>query len=151
MRYRIDADPVSSTWRNPLNQATGATSRRGLPNEASNAAEQAATLRQAAQAFEAILVEQMLHGMRQQDASSSANPSARGASLFQEMLDGEYAQRITQRGGIGIADLLIERWSERGIIPSATSQQRPSQPGSPQPGSSQPSLLQPGSPPPELP
>ncbi|MBI4082013.1 MAG: rod-binding protein [Candidatus Lambdaproteobacteria bacterium] len=66
-------------------------------------------VRAMAQEFEALLIEQMIHAMRQGEPEAQLLEPSRGEQVFREMLDGEYARLLAQRGGIGLADLLVQQ------------------------------------------
>ena len=72
-------------------------------------------LRKVAEEFEALLMEQMMREMRKTIPESDLFKDSKGEEIFREMLDAEYVQRMTQRGGIGIADLLMQDWARLGV------------------------------------
>jgi len=66
-----------------------------------------ARLHEAAKEFEGLLLEQMLKSMRKNVPESPIFGRNNGKEIFSEMLDGEFVKRITDRGGIGLADILV--------------------------------------------
>ena len=70
---------------------------------------EAARLDQIMQEFESLLVEQMLKEMRNNVPESPIFGESRGREIFNEMLDGEYARAIEQRGGLGLARFMIDK------------------------------------------
>lgn len=73
-------------------------------------------LRKVAEEFEALLMEQMMREMRKTVPESELFENRKGEEIFREMLDGEYVHLMMQRGGIGIADLLMKDWVRAGVI-----------------------------------
>lgn len=68
-----------------------------------------AALKQAAQAFEAIFVRQMIGAMRSASlAEGIADSSA--TDQFREMADAQTAQSLATSGSLGIADLLLQQF-----------------------------------------
>ncbi len=68
-----------------------------------------ARLKEVAKEFEALLVESMMREMRKNVPESPIFGRDTGREIFNEMLDGEYVRLIVQRGGLGIADLLVRQ------------------------------------------
>jgi Rod binding domain-containing protein len=64
--------------------------------------------KQACREFESVLVEQMVKEMRTGDVKSKLFGHDSGMETYREMLDGEYVRLMTERGGIGLADFMIE-------------------------------------------
>ncbi|MFZ9298807.1 MAG: rod-binding protein [Hylemonella sp.] len=63
-------------------------------------------LRETAQQFEAMLLQQMLKTMRQTVEKNELTDSAH-VETFENMFDKEVALKIAKRGGIGLADMLV--------------------------------------------
>ena len=69
-------------------------------------------LRQAAQAFEAVFLRQMIGSMRQ--ARLAEDPfSSRATEQFTEMSDAQLADSMSRQGSFGIAEMLLAQF-ERG-------------------------------------
>ncbi len=71
-------------------------------------------LRQVAEQFEAIFVQQMLKQMRSASAviADKDNPlTSQSDSVYQDMLDGQLAMNMSQSSGMGIADMLVKQLS----------------------------------------
>lgn len=69
-------------------------------------------LQQAAQAFEAIFVRNMIGAMR----SASLGDDLLGNSAtdqFRTMMDDEVADHIAGQKGFGIADILVAQWKDK--------------------------------------
>lgn len=67
------------------------------------------SLRAVAKQFESMLLTMMMKDMR---ASAGTSPlDSAGSKLFTEMLDQEYAQKIANGKGIGLADALVAQLS----------------------------------------
>ncbi len=76
--------------------------------------DQELALRQVAEQFEAIFVQQMLKQMRSANAvfADEDNPlTSQTDSVYQDMLDGLLAMNISQSNGMGIADMLVKQLS----------------------------------------
>ena len=77
-----------------------------------------AALKQAAQAFEAIFVRQMIGAMRSASlAEGIADSSA--TDQFREMADAQTAQSLATSGSLGIADLLLQQFGATMAKPAA--------------------------------
>jgi flagellar protein FlgJ len=72
-----------------------------------------ARLERVMQDFESLLLEQMLKEMRNTVPQSSLFGKNPGREIFNELLDGEYARAMENRGGIGLANFMLARM-ERG-------------------------------------
>ncbi len=59
--------------------------------------------------FESLLIEQMLKQMRNSIPDGGLFGVNRGHEIFNEMLDGEYARLMSDRGGIGLAQFMLDR------------------------------------------
>lgn len=76
--------------------------------------DQELALRQVAEQFEAIFVQQMLKQMRSANAviADEDNPlTSQTDSVYQDMLDGQLAMNMSQSSGMGIADMLVKQLS----------------------------------------
>jgi len=100
----------------PLSEATvrarmsaGALSGKA---EAEKAGEKA-RLDQVMHEFESLLIEQMLKEMRNNVPESPIFGESRGREIFNEMLDGEYAKAMEQRGGLGLARFMVDKMDRR--------------------------------------
>lgn len=79
-------------------------------------------LEQAAQAFEAIFVRNMIGAMRQSSLGDDVMGNS-GGTQFRDMMDDRLADEMTQSAGpenngpenkgLGIADLLIAQWKDK--------------------------------------
>ena len=76
------------------------------------AAERQAQLRDAAEAFEAIFLRQMIGAMR---SASLATDELAGASSapFRDMMDARIADDMSGSAGLGIADMLLAQFSRK--------------------------------------
>ena len=66
--------------------------------------------REAAQAFEALFVEQLLKEMRKSVPEDGLFKKGFAEQTFEQMLDRTYAGLMATRGGIGIAEVLAQGW-----------------------------------------
>jgi len=69
-------------------------------------------LRETAQQFEAMFLHEMLKSMRQTIDKSELTSSAH-TETFENMFDKEVAMKIAQRGGTGLADMLVSTLSKQ--------------------------------------
>ncbi|MBF0135574.1 MAG: rod-binding protein [Magnetococcus sp. DMHC-1] len=84
-------------------------------------------LKEAVADFEAIFVRQMLGAMRQTIPDEGENAlikKGNGEKIFREMLDSEYADRISRRAnGLGLKEVLYQKLTEdKGKKPSISGQ-----------------------------
>lgn len=66
-------------------------------------------LRAAAEEFEAIMLDLMVKEMRKNVPESPIFGQDTGREIFNEMLDNQYVRLMTERGGIGLADMLVRQ------------------------------------------
>ena len=69
-------------------------------------------LKKTAHAFEAIFVRQMLSKMRSASGGESIDGSS-AVDQFQEMSDAHMADNLADRGGMGIANLLLQQLEKK--------------------------------------
>ena len=90
----------------PLNTGAATTQATGANREREQ-------LRQAAQAFEAVFLRQLIGSMRQ--AKLAEDPfSSRATEQFREMSDASLADSMSAQGTFGIADLLLAQFDRAG-------------------------------------
>lgn len=70
-------------------------------------------LKEVCQQLESVFVHQMLSQMRNAIPSEGYLQPNQGEKIFQDMLDQEYAQKISQAGGIGLADIVYRQLTEK--------------------------------------
>jgi Rod binding domain-containing protein len=104
VRARIQAGSFTDKARRA--QAAG---EMGSGKAGSEKDGEAARLDQVMHEFESLLVEQMLKEMRNNVPESPLFGQSRGREIFNEMLDGEYAKAMEQRGGLGLARFMIDK------------------------------------------
>ena len=63
--------------------------------------------KQVTREFESLLVETMVKEMRTGDMKSTLFGKDSGMETYRDMLDGEYVRLMTERGGIGLADFMV--------------------------------------------
>lgn len=73
-----------------------------------------ARLKEVAKEFEAIMLEQMVRAMRKNVPESPLLGESNAREMFTEMLDSQYVGRMVDRGGIGIAELMVRQLSRSG-------------------------------------
>lgn len=89
-------NPISTTAAQLLTPATATTD----PREAA--------LRQAAEAFEAVFLRQLIGSMRQAKLAEEVFGSA-ASEQFRDIADSNLADNMAQQGSFGIADLLLQQ------------------------------------------
>lgn len=85
--------------------ATGAVA--GQPQ----ASAQRAELAKAAKAFEAVFMRQMIGSMRGATAGMNQLTGSSAVDQFQELADARTAESLADRGGLGIAEMLLRQLS----------------------------------------
>lgn len=84
------------------------------PSPAAQADRDRQQLRDAAQAFEAVFLRQLLGSMRQ--ARLAEDPfGSQATEQFREMADARLADTMSEQGSFGIAQLLIQQFERAGI------------------------------------
>ena len=71
-------------------------------------------LREAAQAFEAVFLRQMIGSMRQAKLGEDLLGSD-AADQFRDMADSRLADTMAERGGFGIAQMLLNQFQGRNV------------------------------------
>ncbi|HZV17662.1 MAG TPA: rod-binding protein [Sphingobium sp.] len=84
----------------------GATRGQATPTPAD--AEQRAQMAQAAKAFEAIFVRQLIGTMRQSSLGDELTGSS-AVDQFRELSDARMADGLADKGGLGIAELILQQ------------------------------------------
>ena len=93
--------PVSQT---PASGATAATPQADRQRD---------QMRQAAQAFEAVFIRQMIGSMRQARLAEDAFGSS-ATDQFREMGDAQLAENMSRQGSFGIAEMLLNQFQRGG-------------------------------------
>jgi flagellar protein FlgJ len=68
-------------------------------------------LKAAAHQFEMLLVDSMMKSMRNNAAGESLLDNE-GTRMFTGLLDQEYSHRLAERGGLGLADLIVKQLTQ---------------------------------------
>ena len=84
-----------------------------LRHRAGDPAREQARLGSAAKEFEQIMVEFMVQSMRKNVPESPLFPHNNGMEIFNEMLDSQYARLLVERGGLGLAKLMVRQLEHR--------------------------------------
>lgn len=71
----------------------------------------AGTLKEAARQFETLFLDMMLKSMRSAAPGDSLFDSE-GTQVYTGLLDHEYSRKLADKGGLGLADLLIKQLSQ---------------------------------------
>jgi len=82
--------------------------------------QEAARLKEVANEFEAIMMEQMVREMRKAVPKGDLLGREIGQEMFNEMLDGEFVQQMVKRGGIGLTDVLTDALGGKNENPAPT-------------------------------
>ncbi len=69
-----------------------------------------AKLREAANEFEVLLLQQMMKSMRSAGFESGLVKKSEGEKVFRGMLDEQYARLSTHSNGIGLADMIYKEY-----------------------------------------
>src|SRR5262245_58795810 len=69
------------------------------------------SLKAVAQQFEQLLLDMMLKSMRRAAPGHSMFDNE-GSRLFTGLLDQEFSRKLSQQGGLGLADLLVKQLSQ---------------------------------------
>lgn len=77
-----------------------------------------AGLQKACRDFEAIFIQQMLKEMRESIPKDDLFGGDKGEETFKGMLDETLAQKLSEGGGLGLADMLYRTFSERTAPPA---------------------------------
>lgn len=71
----------------------------------------AATLKEAARQFETLFLDMMLKSMRSAAPGDSVFDNE-ATKVFTGLLDHEYARKLANQGGLGLADLIVRQLSQ---------------------------------------
>lgn len=82
--------------------------RRGIGDAKRRETPEFERFQRVAKEFEALLVETMVKEMRTGDMKSTLFGKDSGMETYRDMLDGEYVRLMTERGGIGLADFMVQ-------------------------------------------
>ncbi|MCC6446104.1 MAG: rod-binding protein [Armatimonadetes bacterium] len=74
--------------------------------------EESARLRKAAQDFEAVFLHHMLREMRRTAPDSGLLGGGATEGLYRDMLDQALAERLAERGGLGLGEMLYQQLSK---------------------------------------
>ena len=66
-------------------------------------------LREAANDFEAIFIQQMLKTMRKTSFESDLLPKSEGEKVFQSLLDEQYALLSAKSGSLGLSEMIYQQ------------------------------------------
>ena len=66
-------------------------------------------LREAANEFEAIFIQQMLKSMRKTSLDSNLLPKSEGEKIFRSMLDEQYAVLSAKSGSLGLGEMIYQQ------------------------------------------
>lgn len=93
------------------------TSRPVAP-DAATAPTDEARLREAAQAFESLLVQMLVREMREAQLEHGFFGDTPGASIYEAMFEQHLAERLAEDSPLDIASMLLEQWSGGGAKPA---------------------------------
>ena len=84
---------------------------------------QPTTIKEAAQQLESLFIGQLMAAMRRTAPQGGAIKTSGGEEIFRQMFDQEIAQRISQRGGVGIGEMLNQQLSVQKVGPSGAGEE----------------------------
>jgi peptidoglycan hydrolase FlgJ len=84
-----------------------------LAGKARDKAVERERLKAAAKEFEGLMLEMMVKEMRKNVPDSPIFGRDSGRAIFNEMLDSQYVRLMVDRGGLGLADMLVRQLDER--------------------------------------
>ena len=73
-----------------------------------------AKLREAANDFEAIFIQEMLKTMRKTSFESDLLPKSEGEKVFQSLLDEQYSQISAKSGSLGLGEMIYQQLKSQG-------------------------------------
>jgi Rod binding domain-containing protein len=91
--------------------AAGSISAEAARTAGASRTAEHARLRQAAEAFEAILVQSLIKKMREAQVPGGLFGEGAGTSVYEAMFDQHIAESISRGSPFGIADLLEQQWT----------------------------------------
>lgn len=89
-----------------FHSAAQAASRPKLPHAMKSA--DPARMRQAAEEYEAVFISQMLQPMFEGIKTDGPFGGGHAEGIYRSMMVSEYGKAMTQRGGVGLADALMQ-------------------------------------------
>lgn len=102
---KIPEQKPLSALRMQLNQLVNLPQTKGLSDDAK--------LREAANDFEAIFVQQMLKTMRETSLESNLIPKSEGEKVFQSMLDENYSRLAAKSGSLGLGEMIYNQLTSK--------------------------------------
>ncbi|MDN5323922.1 MAG: peptidoglycan hydrolase FlgJ [Clostridia bacterium] len=84
-------------------------------NKVKNNEEDDKKLKEACQQFESIFINHMISRMRATIPEGGLFGKSQGEEIFQDMLDEKYAEKISEAGGIGLAEILYEQLADKNV------------------------------------
>ncbi len=91
--------------------ATGALARSAGPGEPGGPS-RPDPVREAAEAFEGLLIRMMLRAMREAQLDQGLFGDGAGSSTYEGMFDTHLSESLARSAPLGIADVLEERWRD---------------------------------------
>lgn len=70
-------------------------------------------LKQAAQDFEALFINQLLQSMRRTVGKSGLLGDAPGKDVYQSLFDREISRKLAQQGGLGLGNTMVQKILEK--------------------------------------
>ena len=107
---------AESTFERPLPSLKGGKEVEGAARKAE--------IRKVAKEFQSLFVEMMLKSMRETVKQDKLTGGGHGEEVYNSLLDQEYANAISRRGNLGIAEMIEKQLLDRenGNAKSITSQ-----------------------------
>lgn len=102
---------LNSKTQVPLSQRASEFENLGQLQRKTQSTKDEAKLKEVCQDFEAILIKQVLDGMRKTVPRTELLERTLGEEFFEDMLYTEYAKIMSRRGALGIAEILFRQLS----------------------------------------
>jgi len=93
----------------PLSALTLRANQLKVAPQTKGVSSEDAKLREAANEFEAIFIQQMMKSMRKTSLESDLLPKSEGEKIFRSMLDEQYAKLSANSGSLGLGQMIYQQ------------------------------------------
>lgn len=104
-------DQVRSTDGGPRSLKNGKNEFQRILDSKTDKTKKAAELKKACSAFESLFIEQMLKAMRKNVQKSDLLKGGFAEDVFEDMLYGEYSQKMAESDKFGLSKMIYESMS----------------------------------------
>lgn len=87
---------------------------QALQKPAAGAGNDLQRMKQTAQDFEAIFVQQVFKGMKQTIPDGGLLPRGQAEEIYSDLQDMEAARQLARQGGVGLTEMLLEQMQKNG-------------------------------------